>query len=110
MIYALADLSREIRLEHVESALAVWQYAEESARLIFGDLLGDPDADKLLTALRDAEDGSMTRNEVRELFGRNKGAEELDRIRTVLLKEGRIRVTRSREGGGKKPTERWYAA
>ena len=110
MIYALADLSREIRLEHVESALAVWQYAEESARLIFGDLLGDPDADKLLTALRDAEDGSMTRNEVRELFGRNKGAEELDRIRTVLLKEGRIRVTRSREGEGKKPTERWYAA
>ena len=52
----------------------------------------------------------MTRNEVRELFGRNKGAEELDRIRTVLLKEGRIRVTRSREGEGKKPTERWYAA
>jgi hypothetical protein len=110
MIYALADLSREIRLEHVESALAVWQYAEESARLIFGDLLGDPDADKLLTALRDTEDGSMTRNEVRELFGRNKGAEELDRIRTVLLKEGRIRVTRSREGEGKKPTERWFAA
>ena len=110
MIYALADLSKEIRLKHVESALAVWQYSEESARLVFGDLLGDPDADKLLTALRDSEDGSMTRNEVRELFGRNKGAEEIDRIRAMLLKERRIRVTRSREGDNKKPTERWYAA
>ncbi len=110
MLYALADLSPEIHHEHVESALAVWQYAEESARHIFGDLIGDPDADKLLAALRAAEDGSMTRNEIRELFGRNKSAEELDRIRAVLLKERRIRVIKRHEGEGKKPTERWYAA
>ncbi len=110
MIYALADTSQEIRRTHVESALAVWEYAEESARRIFGDRIGDPDADKLLKALEEAEDGSMTRNEVRELFGRNKGAEEIDRIRAVLLREGRIKVTRAREGEGKKPTERWYAA
>ncbi len=110
MIYALADTSQEIRRTHVESALAVWEYAEESARRIFGDRIGDPDADKLLKALEEAEDGSMTRNEVRELFGRNKGTEDLDRIRAVLLREGRIKVTRAREGEGKKPTERWYAA
>lgn len=110
MIYALADCSQEIRQTHVESALAVWDYAEESARRIFGDLIGDPDADKLLKALEEAESGSMTRNEVRELFGRNKSAEEIDRIRTILLKEGRIQVSRAREGEGKKPTERWYAA
>ncbi|MDP9488119.1 MAG: YfjI family protein, partial [Actinomycetota bacterium] len=110
MIYALADTSQEIRRSHVESALAVWEYAEESARRIFGDRIGDPDADKLLKALEEAEDRSMTRNEVRELFGRNKGAEEIDRIRAVLLREGRIKVTRAREGEGKKPTERWYAA
>jgi hypothetical protein len=110
MIYALADTSQEIRRSHVESALAVWEYAEESARRIFGDRIGDPDADKLLKALEEAEDGSLTRNEVRELFGRNKCAEEIDRIRAVLLREGRIKVTRAREGEGKKPTERWYAA
>lgn len=110
MIYALADTSQEIRRTHVESALAVWEYAEESARRIFGDRIGDPDADKLLKALEEAEGGSLTRNEVRELFGRNKGAEEIDRIRAVLLREGRIKVTRAREGEGKKPTERWHAA
>jgi hypothetical protein len=110
MLYALADLSQEIQYAHVESALAVWQYAEESARQLFGDLLGDPAADKLLAALREAEGGTMTRNEVRDLFAHNKGAAELDRIRTLLLKARRIRVSSRREGDTKKPTERWYAA
>ncbi len=109
MIYALADYSQEIRRSHVESALAVWEYAEASALYLFGDATGDPDADKVLTALKDTEAG-MTRNEIRELFGRNKGAAELDRIREVLLSEARINVTRTREGDGKKPTERWFAA
>ncbi len=109
MTYALADCSHEIRHTHVESALAVWEYAEASALYIFGGTTGDPDADKVLSALEGAN-GGMTRNEIREFFGRNKGAAELDRIREVLLGEQRIQVTRTREGDGKKPTERWYAA
>jgi hypothetical protein len=109
MIYALADHSHEIRHTHVESALAVWEYAEASALYIFGGTTGDPDADKVLSELEGTADG-LTRNEIREFFGRNKGAAELDRIREVLLGEQRIQVTRTREGDGKKPTERWYAA
>jgi hypothetical protein len=109
MIYALADLSQQIRLEHVESALAVWQYAEESARYIFGDAIGDPDADKVLETLKECADG-LTRTEVRDLFGRNRSGEELDRILKVLADAGRVRVTRHREGGSKKPVERWHAA
>jgi hypothetical protein len=108
MIYALADRSREIRREHVGSALAVWQYAEESARLIFGDALGDADADKVLAALKAAQ-GGMMRTEVSELFGRNKSAHELDRIQRTLIVAGRINVSRDREGGSKKPVERWFA-
>jgi len=110
MIYALADRSDEIHRTHVKSALAVWEFAEESARAIFGDLVGDHAADKLLQALKAAEDGSMPRNDIRQFFGRNLGAKELDRIRALLLTEGRIRVTKSRESGSKKPTERWHAA
>jgi hypothetical protein len=52
MVYALADSSPEIHREHVVSALAVWDYAEESARRIFGSALGDADADKVLAALK----------------------------------------------------------
>ncbi len=109
MLYALADCSDEIRRTHVESALAVWEYAEESARYIFGDAIGDPDADKVLEALKDSEEG-LTRTEIRDLFGRNKSGEELDRIFSVLSNAGRIRATRHRESGSKKPVERWYAA
>jgi hypothetical protein len=109
MLYALADLSDEIRRTHVESALALWEYAEESARYIFGDAIGDPDADKVLEELKACEEG-MTRTEVSNLFSRNRGADELDRIEAVLTEAGRIRITRHQERGSKKPIERWHAA
>jgi hypothetical protein len=109
MLYALADCSREIRRGHVESALAVWEYAEKSALYIFGDATGDPDADKVLSTLKGVEDG-MTRTEVSDLFGRNKSRQELDRIREALLKADKIRISLTNEGGSKKPVERWYAA
>lgn len=109
MIYALADYSPEIRRSHVESALAVWEYAEASALYVFGDATGDPDADKVLAALKDDESG-MTRTEIRDLFGRNKSGQELDRIREALIKAGKLRVSLDHEGGSKKPVERWYAA
>lgn len=109
MIYALADHSHEIRRSHVESALAVWEYAEASALYVFGNAIGDPDADKVLAVLKDTEYG-MTRTEVSELFGRNKSRRELDRIREALIKAGKLHVSSSAEDGSKKPVERWHAA
>ncbi len=74
-----------------------------------GEATGDPDADKVLTALKGTE-GGMTRTEVSELFGRNKSRQELDRIREALIKAGRVRVSLNPEVGSKKPVERWSAA
>lgn len=109
MLYALADHSQEIRHAHVESALAVWEFAEASALRIFGGLIGDIDADKVLGALKEAE-GGLTRTDVRDLFGRNKGRQEIDRIREVLIKANKLRVSLGSEDGSKKPVERWFAA
>jgi hypothetical protein len=109
MIYALADCKDKIGHDHVEGALAVWEYAEASALYVFGEATGDADADKVLAALAGAEAG-MTRTEVSELFGRNKTRKELDRIRTVLITAGKLRVSLDHEGGSKKPVERWFAA
>jgi hypothetical protein len=109
MIYALADHSDKIRRAHVESALAVWEYAEASALHIFGDATGDPDADKVLDALKRARDG-LTRTEVSELFGRNKSRRDLDRIRQALIKAGKLNVSLNYEANSKKPVERWRAA
>ena len=41
LIYAAIDNQSQINLAHLEAALAVWSYCEDSAGQIFGDLLGD---------------------------------------------------------------------
>jgi hypothetical protein len=109
MIYALTDYSHGIHRSHVESALAVWEYAEASALYCFGDATGDPDVDKVLGALRHAE-GGLTRTEISEIFGRNKSRQELDRIRASLIQAGKVRVSLKPEADSKKPVERWEVA
>ena len=63
-IYALLDAARVIRREHIEAGLAVWDYAERSAAHIFGGLTGDPLADRLFGAIRDASDAGADRSEL----------------------------------------------
>ena len=47
MIYAVLDQSPVFKVEHMNAALEVWRYCEDSARYIFGDVVGD----KLLTQI-----------------------------------------------------------
>ncbi|HEX3035068.1 MAG TPA: hypothetical protein VHT73_08035 [Thermodesulfobacteriota bacterium] len=47
-IYALLDSSTKIERVHLEAALAVWDYCEESVKYIFQDMTGDPLANKIL--------------------------------------------------------------
>jgi hypothetical protein len=42
MIFALADSSNVIRVEHLKAALAVWNYCRESAKLLFGETDENP--------------------------------------------------------------------
>jgi len=49
LIYALMDQSNVIRKEHLEASLALWRYSEASCLYLWGDSVGDPDADKLLS-------------------------------------------------------------
>ncbi len=106
MIYALEDRSYVVRPVHLEAGLALWQYCEDSARYIFGEKLGDPDADLLLGALRGNENG-MTRTEIRDLFQKNRKAHEIDRVLHGLLDQ-RLAKSQS-EKTGTRPTERWFA-
>ena len=105
-LYALLDGSSEIAVEHIKAALAVWQYAEASARFIFGDSLGDPIADEILRALRSNPAG-LTRNEIRDLLGRNQRANRIDQALGQLAKQGLVRCKREETGG--RPAERWIA-
>jgi len=110
MIYALLDCSSVIRKEHLTAAIALWDYAEASARYIFGDALGDSVADEILGALRRSPGGS-TRTQISEALGRNQKADRINRALALIERNGLARCIQEGGGPGKgAPVERWFAA
>jgi hypothetical protein len=107
LVYALLDESEVIRRVHLEAALAVWRYADASARFIFGDALGDPVADAVLAALRSAPDG-LARTAISRLFNNHRDATQVARALRVL--QGRGLATSAQLATPGRPEERWYAA
>ena len=105
LIYALLDCAEAIRRPHLEAALALWQYAEDSARFIFGDAIGDPIADRVLAALR--TNGCMAQNDLVDLFGRNVRADRLSHALEGLVRLGKVRSSRVETNG--RPRTMWEA-
>jgi len=105
LIYAAADGTFVVGRKHLEAALEVWRYCEESVRYIFGDAVGDPIADEINRALR--QSGSLTRTEIRDLLGRNQPAPRVDRALALLVETGAARMTSDASGNGR-PVERWF--
>jgi hypothetical protein len=107
-IYALLDRQPVVGVAHLRAALALWRYCEDSARLIFGDRCGDPDAEKLLAALRAAPAG-LTRTQISvDVFRRNKPAKVLAELLSRLLTRGMVHsVPEPTESG--RTIHRWRA-
>jgi hypothetical protein len=106
VIYALMDGVKTISSPHMLAALAAWDYCEASARFIFGDSLGYPEADKILTALR-ANEAGLARTQIRDLFGRNQ-TDIVIHAALVALEERGLACQSSERGEGRS-TERWFA-
>ena len=106
-IYALLEQSAMVKREHLEAALSLWRYCEDSARFIFSDSLGDPVADEILRVLREAGEG-LTRTELNHHFGRNKEAREITRALKRLLEHGLARYEKE-SGTPGRPAELWFA-
>jgi hypothetical protein len=105
LIYVFLDCGEQIDREHLQAALAVWDYAQASSGWIFGESLGDPTADEVWTLAKDRPDG-ISRTEVRDLFSRNKKAREIDRALGALEDAGPLRRGANIDGRGR-PAERW---
>jgi hypothetical protein len=106
MIYALLDCSAQVRGEHLEAALALWEYSERSCRFIFGDATGNPDADAILAALRNAPAG-LSRTEISGILGRNRPAAVIARALDELAAMGLVRCERRETEG--RSCEIWSA-
>ncbi len=108
MIYALMDSTAAIDVPHLMAGCAVWEYCQQSAAWIFGDRLGDPDGDVLLSHLRQRPEG-ITRTEIHGLFGRNRSAAQVNRALTSLEEKNLARrMEEIPDGDRRQRTERWY--
>jgi hypothetical protein len=105
-IYALLDRSSVVRRCHLEAALALWKYCEDSAEAIFGAALGNQVADQILKALGNAPEG-LTRNDLRDVFGRHRSSEEIGAALRILSQ--RALVESETESTGGRPVERWFS-
>jgi hypothetical protein len=89
-LYAILDLSPWIKREHVEAALAVWNYCFDSAAYIFGRATGNKIADTIVRALAD---GPMSKTEISDgLFKRHKSASDIEIALLLLTSQGRIKA------------------
>lgn len=105
VLYAALDGSHVITDAHLLAGLAVWEYAERSARWIFGDAIGDVLADRILDALRQVPEG-LAKSAIHALLGRNQAAARVDGALGTLLSLGRVRREMQDAGHGR-PQEVW---
>jgi hypothetical protein len=109
VLYAALGRSPFIMPEHLRAALAIWDYCEESARIIFGtEERLDTLTKSILDKLEAAGESGMTRNDIRNALNRNTESAKIVCSLGKLLGMNRARFEKQ-QTGGKRPAERWYA-
>jgi hypothetical protein len=107
LIYALTDGEPTIKTEHLQAALALWDYAARSATWTLKDATGDPLAEQIHTALRQANPGGLTRSQINDTLQHNRPAEQIQRALDALTLAGRATHAQIPTAG--RPAELWTA-
>jgi hypothetical protein len=89
MIYSLLDLEAQgtIEIRHLEAALAVWQYCEDSARFIFSNRESNSYAEKIYNFLKG---GPKSKTDIYTFFKRKILKRQLDSALKELTSKGKI--------------------
>jgi hypothetical protein len=103
LLYALLDSSSVIRPEHLQAALAVWDYRERSIEHVFGGASGDADRERILGAL---VSGPMTVTDLRRLFSNNRDGEWIKAKMAMLVRDGSV-VQSFKDGDRKSLIPAW---
>ena len=96
LVYALLDGAEHIAEPHLKAALAMWQYAQDSALYIFGDRAVDPLEEKILEALKN---GPLTATELNRVFSGHVPKDRLQPVLQQLEAQQRISITKQKNGG-----------
>jgi hypothetical protein len=106
-IYALLNCSPVVDVPHLEAALEVWRYCEDSARLIFESGTGNKHADRILQALKVAGESGLSKTElVHDIFNRHATRFEIDEALRLL--HGLKLAHCKQESTAGRPVERWF--
>lgn len=96
LIYALLDGAERIAENHLQAALAMWSYAQESVLYIFGDRVTDPLEEKVLAALKA---GPLTATELSAALNRHVPRERLQPLLQQLEGQQRISILKQKNAG-----------
>ena len=96
LIYALLDGRNQIEERHLDAALALWRYAQDSALYIFGDRAADPLEEKILEALKQ---GPLTATELSAVFSRHVPKDRLQPLLQQMESQQRISIMKQKNGG-----------
>jgi len=108
-IYAAADKVKMIGIAHLEAAHELWAYCVRSIDFIFGDRLGDPDAERLLAALEEAGTEGLSQTRIqRKVFGNHKDADGLNILLRRMVRSGLIRRERRRLNNSGPAAWMWF--
>lgn len=89
-LYAAMDCSDVVRPPHLMAALALWEYAEQSALYIFGEATGDSVADRIMAALKAAGAEGLDTTALYRLFAGHVSAARREAALRELEDAGRI--------------------
>ena len=105
MIYALLDGTTVIDVPHLQAALAVWQYAEASARLIFHENEETLDPLEKLLLEQITRFPGINRKRLHKALGGHVSAEVMVKALGTLAEQGKARAEQVATGG--RPSECW---
>jgi hypothetical protein len=105
LIYALADSSRAIEREHLEAALAIWSYCEQTVTYVWGERQENPDAERVRVALMEAGELGLTRTQISDLFDRHRTEAQIEAALSLLQR--RLLADETSEPTKGRPVERW---
>lgn len=107
LIYTLLDGLSVMGRPHLEAALAVWRYVEDSTAFFLGQALGDPVADGILQALRANPEG-LTRSDMYRLSNGHWTREDVRPALDRLVQDGLARPRKKATKG--RSAEVWVSA
>lgn len=106
LLYALLDQSAVLRLSHLRSATAFWDYCDATVAHIWGTTLGKPDLDKLFTTVAAAGPVGLSRTDISSLFSHNRTKADIDALINQLVAMGLARAeSRSSTGTKGRPSK-----